>query len=239
MTMPINIAICYWGLVRSLREVYPLQKKYVYDALDASGINYDVYFHTWATDQNLVWNRPMDKPIDYLAMELVSPTSQRIDSQDEFLATIDMNQYYYEGSYEWEPYLVRNHLCALESMKRCGILCKQSGKKYDYVMFLRPDALPCKRLPVEDIFNCEFSESTIVLPNYNHWEGYNDQFAVLDFKQFSWYSERIDGLAEFRKTNGRIVSEKYLKHIVDQHYIPKQIDFQFDLLRPNGKLNGN
>jgi len=236
---PIKLAICYWGLVRTLREVYPSQKKYVYNELDASGIEYDVFIHTWSTDENLVWNRLMNKPIDYDAIHIVEPASQQIDSQSDFLNTIDMNRYYYPNQYEWEPYLIRNHLCALESMKRSGLLCKATNNKYDYVMFLRPDALISKRLPLEDIFNDEFNSNTIVLPNYNHWEGYNDQFAVLTFDQFSWYSNRIDGLAEFRQNHGRIVSEKYLKHIIDKHYTPKQIDFQFDLLRPNGKLNGN
>lgn len=234
-----TVAICYWGIVRTLREAYPSQKKYVYDVLDASGIKYDVFFHTWQTEHNLVWNRSMDKPIDYDAMDLVSPTSRQIDSQDEFWATIDFSKYYYHGEREWEPFLIRNHLCALESMKRCGQLCKSANKKYDYVMFLRPDALVNKRLPIEDIFSSQSPENTIVLPNYNHWEGYNDQFAVLNYRLFSWYSERIDGVAEFRRTNGRIVSEKYVKYVIDQHYVPKQVDFHFDLLRPNGKLNGN
>jgi len=237
--MTVRIAILYWGLVRTLREVFPLQKKYVYDELDGSGIEYDVFVHTWATEDNLVWDRPMAESIDYTAIDILNPTSRQIDSQSEFLDTVDMSLYYYPGEYEWEPYLIKNHLCALESMKRCSRLCSNYGKSYDYVMFLRPDALLDRRLPVEDIFNGEFRENTIVLPNFNHWEGYNDQFAVLDFRTFSWYGERIDGIAEFRKTNGRIVSEKYLKYIIDQHYIPKEVEFQFDLLRPNGKLNGN
>lgn len=236
---PKRIAILYWGLVRTLREVYPLQKKYVYDELDTSGIEYDVFVHTWTTGKNLVWNRPMAESIDYAAIDILNPTSRQIDPQDEFVATIDMNRYYYPGECEWEPYLIQNHLCALESMKRCCKLCLESGNKYDYVMFLRPDALLNRRLPVEDIFNHEFRENTIILPNFNHWEGYNDQFAILNFHNFLWYGERIDGIAEFRKTNGRIVSEKYLKYVVDQHYETKQVNFQFDLLRPNGKLNGD
>lgn len=234
-----RIAICYWGLVRTLREVLPSQQIHVYSELEKMGIEYDVYFHSWSTDKNLVWGREMKEPIEYETIDLVHPLKKQIDDQSEFLKTIDFSKYYYQGEREWLPQLIWNHLCALESQKRCTKLCLESGTKYDYIMFLRPDALITKRLPVEDIFNQDFRDNTIVIANFNHWEGWNDQFAILRPDAVIPYSHRIDGISEFRKTNGRIVSEKYVKYIVDKHYLPKQIDFRFDLLRPNGKLNGN
>jgi hypothetical protein len=239
--MAPKIAICYWGLLRTLREVYPLQKKYVYDELDNAGVSYDIYLHTWHSAENIVWDRRMNKQFDYESIDLLRPlVARQIDSQSVFLDGVNMSKYYRPDEYEWLPFLIKNHLCALESQKRCADLCRESGVEYDYVMFLRPDAQPTKRLPVEQIFNSEFEDNTIIIPNYNHWEGYNDQFAILKFSDFSWYSDRVEGLEEFRKTNGRIVSEKYVKYVVEKNgYTPKQIDFHFDLLRPNGKLNGD
>ena len=102
-------------------------------------------------------------------------------------------------------------------------------------MFLRPDALITKRLPFENIQ--DLSDNDIVIANFNHVEGLNDQFAILRPEAVLPYSHRIDAIAEFRKTNGRIVSEKYVKYVVDRNYVPKLIDFHFDLLRPNAKLN--
>ena len=234
-----RIAICYWGLVRTLREVLPSQQKYVYSELEKTGLEYDVFFHSWSTDKNLVWNREMPEPIEYDTVDLVHPLKKQIDDQSEFLKTIDFSKYYYHDEPEWIPQLIWNHLCALESQKRCTNLCLESGIKYDYIMFLRPDALINKRLPVEELFTPDFSDNTMVIANFNHWEGWNDQFAILKYDAVIPYSHRIDGIAEFRKTNGRIVSEKYVKYVVDRHYFPKQVDFHFDLLRPNGKLNGN
>lgn len=236
----IKIAICYWGLIRTLREVFPSQQKYVYSELDAHGIEYDTYIHTWITDKNIVWNIEMEEPIDYDSVNVINPVAKQLDYQDEFSRTINMSDYYYENTYEWEQFLIRNHLCALESQKRCAELCFKSGKKYDYVMFLRPDALINKRLPVEAIFGEHFSDTTIIIPNYNHWEGWNDQFAIMPYHLVKPYSHRINGIIDFRKTNGRIVSEKYVKYVIDLCFSdPLQIDFHFDLLRPNGKLNGN
>lgn len=235
----VKIAVCYWGLIRTLREVHPSQKKYVFDQLDASGVEYDTYIHTWITEKNLVWNRTMKRPVDYDSMDIIQPTAKQIDSQAEFFQTLRREDYYYAGEKEWDPQLLSNHLCALESQKRSVGLCLASGEKYDYVMFLRPDALINKRLPVERIFSNDMEPNTIILPNFNHWEGYNDQFAVVPFSLVKEYSHRIDGVAEFRKTNGRIVAEKYVKFVVDRHFKPAFVDFHFDLLRPDGNLNGN
>lgn len=234
-----RIAICYWGLIRTLREVLPSQQKYVFSELDNAGIEYDVFFHTWITDKNLVWNREMKEPIEYETIDLLYPLKKQIDDQSKFLKTVDFSKYYYPNEREWIPQLIWNHLCALESQKRCTNLCLETGVKYDYIMYLRPDALVTKRLPVESIFSQSFDDNMIVIANFNHWEGWNDQFAILRPEVVIPYSHRIDGIAEFRKKNGRIVSEKYVKHVVDCNYFPKQIDFHFDLLRPNGKLNGN
>jgi len=236
-----KIAICYWGLVRTLREVLPSQKQYLYSELDNAGIQYDVFFHTWYTNKNRVWSCEMEQPIEYDAIDLIQPLKKQIDFQSEFLKHINFSDYFYEWSdYEWLPELVLNHLCGIESQKRCCQLCLDSGNQYDYIMFLRPDALLTNRLPVENIFNSKFIDNMIILPNFNHWEGFNDQFAILKADQVVPYSHRIDELAEFRKSNGRIVAEKYVKYIVDRHnYLPKEVDFKFDLLRPNGRLNGD
>lgn len=237
----VKIAVCYWGLVRTLREVYPSQKKYVFNPLDECSIEYDTYIHTWIVDKNLVWNRVMKKQNDYDSMDIIEPKSKQIDVQSDFFQTLHREDYYYDGQREWDPQLLNNHLCALESQKRSVELCLASGEEYDYVMFLRPDALINKRLPVERIFREHFvlEPNTIILPNFNHWEGYNDQFAIVPFSLVKEYSHRIDGIAEFRKTQGRIVAEKYVKYVVDRHFKPVFADFHFDLLRPDGNLNGN
>ena len=234
-----KIAVCYWGLIRTLREVYPSQKKYVFDELDNAGIEYDIYLHTWKADRQLVWDRLTTIPADYSGIDIVKPVASQIDTQSDYLNTIHFPNYYNPYEYEWEPQLILNHLCALESQKRSTEMCLNSGKTYDYVMFLRPDALVNNRLPVETIFTEDFSKNKIAIADFEHWEGYNDRFAILPYDTVKPYSHRIDDIIEFRRTCGRIVSEKYVKHVVDKHYTVKLFDFHFDLLRPDGKLNGN
>ena len=47
------------------------------------------------------------------------------------------------------------------------------------------------------------------------------------------YGKRINKLVEFRKNNGRIVSEKYVKFIIDKYNIPvNMVEFNFEIIRP-------
>jgi hypothetical protein len=230
-----KIAVCYWGLPRSIGMVYQSQKEKVFDVLTQHGVEYDVYAHFWQTNVNRVWDWVVPMPLDYGNISLLGAKRVLIEDQQAFLDTIDFKKYYYaeEKEKEWSPELLRNHLCALESQKRCVNLCISSNIKYDYIMFLRPDALIDSHLPVKEVFG---DEKTIVLPTNNHYEGLNDRFAVVNFESVLWYSHRIDRVAEFRKTNGRIVSEKYVKYVVDKHYSPKYVEFYFRLMRTDGSI---
>lgn len=230
-----KIAICYWGIPRSLDLVYKTQETHVYNVLQKYGIEYDVYCHFWYSPENIVWDKVMKEPINYENIAMLKPRKYLVEPQQSFLDSLDFSKYYYphEAHKEWLPYLIRNHLCALESQKRCVELCFTENKQYDFVLFLRPDAYIETPLPiVEMIMNMTFN--TIIVPSFEGYEGYNDRFAMLPYSNVLWYSHRINMIEEFRKTNGRIVSEKYVKYIVDKYYQLKLVNFYFKLMRPDG-----
>lgn len=236
----MKFAICYWGVPRTLGAVLPSHKQYVYDVLREAGIQYDIYAHFWLTPTNKVWETTMSQPIDYSAIAVLQPVKYVLEMQQPFVETLgDLSEYYYahEQDREWLPDLIRNHLCALESQKRCVNLVLGANKHYDYVLFLRPDALVETPLPIHGILGAlTQGPNSIVLPSNNHYEGMNDRFAVVSMYSVLWYSHRINGIAEFRKHHGRIVSEKYVKHVIDRHYTPYMVDFYFRLLRSDGSI---
>jgi hypothetical protein len=141
---------------------------------------------------------------------------------------------YGEGiQYEWDPQLLINHLCSLESQKRVTDMCINSKKPYNFVIYIRPDVLIEDFFPVDSLDINYCNEAYIAIPDGKTYEGYNDQCAVLPFNMCEKYGKRIDEIIEFRKTNGRIVSEKYVKYIVDKYFITRNIiDFVFHIIRP-------
>jgi hypothetical protein len=239
-----RIAICYWGMTRSSKYVYKSHLNNLFEILRKNSFDFDIFMHTWKVenDKNIIWEKEIDINIDYSEYLLLKPHYYKIDEQKLFTDTLNFSDYFNKDLYnkyggdtnnEWRPQLIMNHLCALESQKRVYKMVIDSNKQFDYILFVRPDVNIMNKFDVS-VLNTDFD---IIIPNYDHHEGYNDRFAILPFNKASEYSCRIDEIVEFRKTNGRIVSEKYVKYIINKYYNKlKFIGFYMKIVRPDGKL---
>lgn len=235
-----KVAICYWGLTRSTRLVYQTHRFQLYDRLKAEGFDYDIFVHTWRTASPRTWNHP-DPPIDEAEGNLLGPTKLQIDDQDEWLKTVKFSNYFYQNVWdtygdnraqgEWRPELLQNHLCALESLRRVYGLVSEP---YDFFIFVRPDMEILAPFPAEKL--ASLGPKEILLTDSAHNEGYNDRFAVMRGTVAAPYARRIEGLEEFRKMRGRIVSEKVVKACIDANYdLVSMIPFSMRRVRADGK----
>ena len=233
-----TIAICYWGMTRSINYTYKSHIQKLYTILKNSNINYDIFMHTWKTENNIIWEKDCNVPIDYNEYKLLNPNYYQIDMQQDFLNSIIFEDYFNKKIYEeygdnpngeWRPQLILNHLCALESQKRVFNMVIESKNEYDLILYIRPDVEIMNNFDVNWL-NIDFD---IMIPDYDNFEGLNDRFAILPFKKALKYSTRINEIIEFRKNNGRIVSEKYVKYIVSKYYSNvKTINYIMQIIRP-------
>jgi hypothetical protein len=236
-----SVAICYHGLTRSTKKIYKSHHNNLFNILKENNIFFDVYMHTWSTNDNLIWCQKSDIPIDYEEYKLLQPNYYEISNQDDFLNVINFSDYFNKELYnkygadayhEWEPLLIRNYLCALESQKRVTnmVLNNNNNNRYDFIIYIRPDVM------IYTPFNINFlniNHKSISIPNYDHYSGYNDKFAIININECSNYGKRIDEIIEFKKTHGAIVSEKYTKFIIDKYFENINfIDFKFEIIRP-------
>jgi hypothetical protein len=244
-----KIAICYWGMTRSAKFVYNSHIQNLYNVLKENNIDYKIYMHTWKIDvsTNVIAQNITNLEIDYNEYKFLNPDIYIIENQNDFLNTIHFGSYFNKElydtygdnpQYEWKPQLIRNHLCALESQKRVYKLVLEDDASFDFLMFIRPD------VAIANEFNINWlkQDFDIMIPNTDHNEGLNDRFAIMPFNKSFKYSTRIDEIIEYRKNNGRIVSEKYIKYIIDKYYSKlKFINFIMTIIRPNGEkyLNQN
>ena len=75
--------------------------------------------------------------------------------------------------------------------------------------------------------------NNISIPDREHNEGYNDKLAIVDYDKCGLYGRRIDEIIDFRRNHGRIVSEKFVKYIIDKYFVSITfIKFDFDIIRP-------
>jgi hypothetical protein len=242
--MEYDFAIIYFGLTRSVKKTHESHKKYIFDILHKQNLTYKTYVHTWKTKDGTqnVWENIIPQKIDYFEYQLLSPDFYKLDDEDKFLESINMDNYFYKdvweknghsGNGEWLPKMVSNHLCMLESQKRGLDMVKESvssGDKYKFIMFIRPDVTIHNDLPIDKIVPIK---DGIYIPNYRHNEGLNDQFAIMSYEYAHPYGNRIHELSEFRKKHGRIVGEKYCKFIISKYYKKIiQLDFKFSVTRP-------
>jgi hypothetical protein len=121
----------------------------------------------------------------------------------------------------------------LESQKRgFGMVreCVSKGDKFKFIMFIRPDITIHTELPVDELVP---NNEEIYIPNHEHNDGLNDQFAIMSYDYAHPYANRIYELSDFRKNNGRIVGEKYCKFIIDKYYTKvNELNFKYSITRP-------
>jgi hypothetical protein len=242
----MDVAIVYFGLTRSTKKVYQSHIRHIYQVLDKYQLTYKKFMHTWSMKDGIqnIADHILPQRIDYDEYKLLSPDVYKIDSEEEFLSSVDMDQYFYKDVWdkkghcmegEWIPRMVSNHICMLESQRRATHMIdeyiQQTGNTPKSVLFIRPDVECYNDLPLEHVV---FDRHTINLPDHSHHEGLNDQVALIHYDFLEHYGKRINELAEFRKHNGRIVGEKYIKFIIHKynkkvHMIP----FQYSIVRPS------
>ena len=242
--MEYDFAILYWGLTRSTKKVYKSHINRIFNVLKKNNLTYQKFMHTWKKKNNIqrVWENIITQKIDYNEYKLLEPDFYKIEQQEDFVKTLNINNFFYKDVWakkgdcvegEWRPRLIKNHLCALESKKRCLEMVEESmqaGNKYKYIMFVRPDCFIDDKLPLDQILP---HLDKINIPNRDQGEGLNDRFAIMNYANAVLYGKRINEIAEFRKGNGRIVSEKYVKFIINKYKIPVNlIKFNFRLIRP-------
>ena len=242
----MDIAIVYFGLTRSIKKVYQSHIRHIYQVLDRNQITYKKFIHTWSMKDGIqnIADQILPQRIDYEEYKLLSPDSYKIDSEEDFISSINMDDYFYKDVWnekghcmegEWIPKMVSNHVCMLESQKRATTMLEeyiqQTGHTPKCILFIRPDIECYNDFPLDRII---LHNNIINLPDHSHHEGLNDQIALIHYDFLEHYGKRINELAEFRKYNGRIVGEKYIKFIIQKynqnvHMIP----FQYSIIRPS------
>ena len=243
-----RIALCYFGLTRSLCQVIDNQKSKIFDSLEKGGYDIEIFMHTWKiyNDEQHVWGVKIDSNINYDDYKLLEPTYYKIESQDDFLNSINIYDYFNKEKWdkngdhrthgEWPIYLIRNHLCALESQKRCFEMVETCNKKFDFVMIIRPDCV-FSQLDINHFEHLKEYSNGILITGRDSFEGYNDKFAIMNYDKASPYCKRIDEIKEWRKHTTRIVSEKFVKFIVDKYYNKQNIDIHVGIIRqPSGSI---
>jgi hypothetical protein len=166
----MKIALCFWGIMRSIKYTYPSIKKFIFDDLASHNIQYDIFIHTYNVNTPYNNRRAGENSIilNNDDWKILNPTEILVDDQENL--KIDFPAYRCHGDPWCSGFQTfDNHIRALWSLYRVSSLWqKQSAETYDYIVYLRPDVMYLKSL--FSVIPTHPLTDTILLPNFHFYQ---------------------------------------------------------------------
>ena len=236
----MKVAICFFGLTRSLKyTIHNIQTK-ILEVLSKNNIGYDIYLHTYSLD--VLTNKRSGESnctLDRNEYKLLESNRHSIQNQDEFDKTFDVKDYLKHGD-PWKDngQSLRNFIRQLNSLYQVTQLWKCKKSEYSAVIYLRPDLI-YTLLDIKALLECIVCPVKLLIytPNFHRWRGFNDRFAFGSPEAMIIYGERGNQLHQY-STNLKCHSEEYLKYYLTFHkVVHREMEMRGVRVRANGKKN--
>ena len=236
-----RVAICFWGIMRSLKFTLPSIKKYIFKPLDDAKIPYDVFLHTFNLngDCTTTYSTECTLAIDKNEYKLLNPKESIIENQKTIDEKINFNKYMTMGN-PWQKAPIEtayNHIRALWSLKQVTSIWLKHRSNYSHVMYCRPDMTYIMPIKPEWF---SFSDSIYTPAFARHGrkiEKLCDRFAIGMPEQMEIYGNRFSEALEYSKKS-QLHSETFASHILHKNGISrKYVPFGFLRTRANSQIN--
>lgn len=183
----MRVAICIWGLLRSLKHTVTSFEKHIIAVLDRFEVSYDIYVHTYNISGSYQSARNHEKSVTLNVSEwqLLKPNYIFVENQEDFDSRINYVLFETQGD-PWHNDFssFRNHMRALNSLYHVTQAVESMHQKepYDAVVFLRPDVRFITDLPIQLLYNPQImSAYDMFLPDFHRscqGNEYNDRMAL-------------------------------------------------------------
>lgn len=232
----MKVALCFWGLTRSLKHTIHSIKEHVLQPLQQSEIEYTIFMHTYtmSTKYHNPRTGEVNMNLDFDEYKLLNPDYIQIDDQDEIKSKMQIEKYHsLPDPWESNYICLDNFVCAMYSKKQLGIMVKNSNETFDYIVYLRPDVRYLNSIDIRYFNNTH--KNRICTPNFHLFPQLNDRLAILKPCNLKEYSEMFNEMYEYSRVFP-LHSERFQYNIITRRfrwnivYIP----FHFNRVRING-----
>jgi len=233
----MKVALCFWGLTRSLKYTHNSIQRNILDALKEADIDYEIFMHTYKFETPYYNPRAgeIDTPLDFDEYKILQPDHIQIDDQDQIKNKINIYKYHSKPDpYDSNYICIDNIICALYSKMQLGNMVEQSGKTFDYIIYLRPDVHFLHKFDVQYLHWA--TNNSICIPNFALFPDFNDRFCIANNATYKIVGNIFNQLYEYSKYNV-IHSEPFQYRVLNklhQLYI-RYIPVHFNRVRVNGK----
>jgi hypothetical protein len=234
----IKIAICFFGLTRSLKYTLSSIQTNVLNILSKNNIAYHIYLHTYNLEY-LTNERSGEYNVKLNINEwkLLKPDFYKITNQDDFDKTIEIKNYLKCGD-PWHEQKkgspsVWNLLRQLNSLQ---IVYKMINKNYKCFLYLRPDLKYVNKLNINEVLDIiENSEQKIIYtPKWGRNLGLNERCYMGTKKSMDIVCNRINYIKEYSRKN-KPHAERFMKNVINTNKI---INKDFKLIGHRIRANG-
>ena len=242
----MKVALCFWGLTRSLNHTLASIETCIFQPLREAGIEYSIFLHTYTLYRPYTNVRAgeIGLQLKNTAWKNLQPTKSIVENQDIIDQSLQFELYRMHGD-PWgndepsvftKPYeTLDNHIRALRSLQQVTGLWTGSPEQFDAVMYLRPDVLYRRRFNIQWLQNLQ--EKTVLMSNFHLIDGCNDRFAIGKPSVMRVYGNRFTGALEYSR-RAPLHSETYIRNVLDKNNINIQyIEFPFRRVRADGKVH--
>jgi len=232
------VALCFFGLTRSLKLTYPSIETQIFNILKTENIPYDVYLHTY--DLKVLTNtrsKEIKCTLDPLEYSLLNPYKKSVQNQATFDNSLSFKSFTKHGDPWNDKYQsLRNLLRQLNSLNQVTQLWMSEEKQYDAVIYLRPDLEYLAPFPIDQLYECiKTKDRSIYTPAWHQWRGLNDRLAMGTPEIMQIYGSRFLHASKYA-SQSKLHAERYLKHIIFTNNITnKHFEIYGNRVRSNGK----
>ena len=228
-----KICICFYGLTRSLNFTINSIQENILKVLIKNNYYFDIYLHTYNLD--IINNKRSNEhniklvPDEY---KLLNSDYIKINNQDEFDKTININSYLIKGD-PWpeNPKIsLMNLLRQLNSLNQVNSLSNSKNINYNYYLYLRPDLKYLNKFDCNIIKN--YKKNEFYTPIWGTFGGLNDRMGFGTKEVMDKFAKRIHYSKTYANIN-KLHSEQFLKYIMKE-YIIKDIKLKANRIRANG-----
>ena len=233
----MKVALCFWGLTRSLKHTIQSIRKHILQPLQEAQIEYTIFMHTYTMSTK--YHNPrageINMNLDFNEYQLLNPDYIQIDDQDEIKTKIQIEKYHSLPD-PWDTNYISldNLICAMYSKKQLGFMVKNCNEQFDYIVYLRPDVRFLNNLDVR-YFNLTH-KNIICTPNFHLFPRLNDRFAIIKPCNLNKYSKMFNEMYEYSRLFP-LHSERFQYNIMTQSFKWKiiYIPIHFNRVRINGR----
>ena len=233
----MKVALCFWGLTRSLKFTIDSIREYILKPLDDNNIEYTTFMHTFSMSSKYYNPRAGEENIqlDFDEHHLLDPDFFKIEDQDAIKEQIQIKKYRtMPDPWNTNYICLDNFICAMYSKKQLGIMVKESNIQFDYIVYLRPDVRYIT--PLDQRYFHVTHQNTICTPNFHLFPNLNDRLAIIAFCNLKIYSEMFNEMYEYSRIYP-LHSERFQYNILTRRFRWKvqYIPIHFNRVRADGR----